>query len=100
VAFVHFEWDEEKRRSNIQKHGFDFRDAWRVFQLPMLVALDDRQDYGENRWIGIGVLNTRVVVIVFTERAEGTIRIISMMKATTHERIRYGELLRDQLGTD
>ena len=66
----------------------------------MLVALDDRQDYGEDRWIGIGMLNTRVVVIVFTERGEDTIRIISMMKATTNERIRYEQLLRDQLGND
>jgi len=44
----------------------------------MLEALDDRQDYGEDRWIGIGMLNTRVVVIVFTERDEDTIRIISI----------------------
>ena len=66
----------------------------------MLVALDEQQDYGEDRWIGIGVLNTRVIVIIFTERAKGAIRIISMMKATTHERIRYEQLLRDQLGND
>ena len=97
---MHFDWDEKKRRENIRKHGFDFRDAWKVFQLPMLVALDDRKNYGEERWIGVGVLNTRVVVVVFTERDENTIRIISMMKATTHERIRYEQLLRDQLGTD
>ncbi len=64
----------------------------------MLVALDDRQNYGESRWIGIGMLNTRVVVMIFTERDEDTIRIISMMKATTNEQIRYAQLLRDQLG--
>lgn len=97
---MRFEWDEQKRKANIRKHGFDFRDAWKVFQLPMLVALDDRQDYGEDRWIGIDMLNTRVVVVVFTERHEDTIRIISMMKATTYERIRYEQLLRDQLGND
>lgn len=66
----------------------------------MLVAPDDRQDYGEDRWIGIGMLNIRVVVVVFAERGEDTIRIISMMKATTNERIRYEQLLRDQLGND
>jgi len=95
---MEFEWDERKRKANIRKHGFDFRDAWRVFELPMLVAPDDRHDYGEDRWVGIGMLNTRVVVLVFTERGEDTIRIISMMKAVTHERIRYEQLLRDQLG--
>ncbi|HEB64967.1 MAG TPA: hypothetical protein ENJ02_05445 [Chloroflexi bacterium] len=36
---MRFEWDEQKRKANIRKHGFDFRDAWKVFQLPMLVAL-------------------------------------------------------------
>lgn len=97
---MRFEWDEQKRRANIRKHGFDFRDAWQVFQLPMLVALDDRHDYDEDRWIGIGMLNTRVVVMVFTERDEDTIRIISMMKATSYERIRYERLLRDQLGAN
>ena len=95
---MRFKWDEQKRKANILKHGFDFRNAWKVFELPMLVALDDRQDYGKDWWIGIGVLNTRVVVMIFTERDEDTIRIISMMKATTNERIRYEQLLRDQLG--
>lgn len=53
---MQFEWDEQKRKTNIRKHGFDFRDAWKVFNSPMLVAPDDRQDYGEDRWIGIGML--------------------------------------------
>ena len=97
---MRYEWDEIKRQENIRKHGFDFRDAWKVFNFPMLVALDDRKDYGEDRWIGIGMLNTRVVVIVYTERGNDIIRIISMMKALTHERIRYEKLLRDQLGND
>jgi uncharacterized DUF497 family protein len=95
---MHFAWDERKRQANIRKHGLDFRDAWRVFQLPMLVALDDREDYGEERWISIGVLNTRVVVVVYTERNGDTIRIISLMKATSNERIKYEQLLKDQLG--
>ena len=98
MTTIHFEWDEQKRKANIRKHGFDFRDAPRIFQMPMLVALDDQHDYGEDRWIGIGVLNTRVVVIIFTEPAENIIRIISMMKATSYERNRYEQLLRDELG--
>jgi len=97
---MQFEWDERKRRENIRKHGFDFRDAWQLFNLPMLVALDDREEYGEDRWIGIGMLKSHVVIVVYTERIENTIRIISMMKALTNERIRYEKLLRDQLGND
>ncbi len=97
---MQFEWDEQKRRTNIRKHGFDFRDAFKVFSLPILVASDDRYDYGEERWIGIGMLEGRIVVVVFTERGDKIIRIISMMKALTHERIRYERYLRDQLGYD
>lgn len=66
----------------------------------MLVAPDDRDDYGEDRWIGIGMLEGRIVVVIFTERSDDTIRIISMMKALTHERIRYEQHLRNQLGYD
>ncbi len=97
---MQFEWDEQKRKTNIRKHGFDFRDAWKVFNSPMLVAPDDRQDYGEDRWIGIGMLEGRIVVIIFTEQNDDTIRIISIMKALTHERIRYEQHLRNQLGYD
>jgi len=64
----------------------------------MLVALDDREDYGEDRWIGIGMLRGRVVVVVFTERSEDTIRIISLRKALSYERKRYEQALRDELG--
>lgn len=64
----------------------------------MLVALDEREDYGEDRWIGIGMLKGRVVVVVFAEPDEDTIRIISVMKAVTEERIRYEQPLRDELG--
>jgi len=97
---MRFEWDEKKRTANIRKHGFDFRDAPKVFQFPMLVALDDRENYGEDRWIGIGMVNTRVVIVFYTERNNDTIRIISMMKATTNERIQFERFLRDRLGND
>jgi len=95
---VRFEWDERKNKTNIRKHALDFADAWEVFTGPMLVALDDREDYGEDRWIGIGMLRAYVVVVVFTERGEDTIRIISLRKALTHERTRYEQVLQDRLG--
>jgi uncharacterized DUF497 family protein len=95
---MRFEWDEEKNQANIQKHGLDFADAWEIFTAPMLTALDDREDYGEDRWIGLGMLRSRPVVVVFTERGEDVIRIISLRKALKHERLRYEQTLRDQLG--
>jgi len=47
-----------KNERNIQKHGFDFEDAWEVFENPLLVKSDARNDYGEQRWIGIGAMKT------------------------------------------
>ena len=49
---MRFEWDERKNAANIAKHGFDFVDAERIFDLPLLVDPDERNDYGEDRWIG------------------------------------------------
>ena len=54
---MNFEWDEQKNELNIDKHGFDFADVYRVFSLPMAVDLDERNDYGEDRWIGTGLLD-------------------------------------------
>ncbi len=90
---MRFEWDEEKSRVNIRKHGFDFADAREVFSGSMLTAMDDREDYGEDRWTGIGMLQGRVVVVVFTERWDDAIRIISLRKALAHERKQYEKFI-------
>ena len=95
-----FEWDENKNESNVEKHGLDFEDAAEVFESPMLIALDTRQDYGEDRWIGLGLVEYRVVVLVYTYRDADKVRIISMRKALQHEKYQYEEFLRNRLGTD
>ena len=94
---MNFEWDELKNEINIDKHGFDFADAYRVFDLPILVDLDERDDYGEDRWIGTGTLDGRVVVVVYTEPNEQTTRIISLRKALLHERRCYEQYLKNRL---
>jgi hypothetical protein len=94
---MQFEWDERKNEINIGKHGFDFADAYRIFDLPLLLALDERDDYGEERWVGIGMLDGRVVVVVYTEPNADTVRIISLRKALLHERKRYGQYLKNRL---
>lgn len=94
---MNFEWDERKNEINFAKHGFDFAESPQIFNLPMLVALDEREDYGEDRWIGIGLLNGRVVVVVYTELDDETTRIISLRKALSHERKRYEQYLRNRL---
>lgn len=66
----------------------------------MLAGLDQREDYGEDRWIGIGLLRGHVVVVVFTELIAETIRVISLRKALKHERIKYEQAITDGLGTN
>jgi uncharacterized protein len=90
-----FGWDETKNRANIRRHGIDFNDVPKMFTAPMFVALDTRKDYGEDRWIGIGIMKSRVVVVVFVEKHEGHIRIISARKAEKHERQTYEEEIAD-----
>jgi len=77
-------WDETKRKANLKKHGLDFADAEKAFIGPMVLFEDSRESYGEQRMIGIGLLDCLVVLIVHVE-ADETIRIISMRKADTDE---------------
>jgi len=96
---VKFEWDENKNEQNIKKHGFDFGDAQVMFDLPMLIGTDRRADYGETRLVGIGFLQERIVVIVFNQPDDDTIRVISLRKALKHERERFEQFLKDELGS-
>jgi uncharacterized DUF497 family protein len=90
-----FEWDAAKNRANIRKHGFDFADAPEVFQGPLLARPDTREDYGEERWIAMGLLKNRVVVLAFAQPAEDVIRIISLRKADRDEREAFEKALQD-----
>jgi len=81
---MRFIWDEAKRQANLNKHGVDFTDAERVFAGPTFTFEDDREDYGEQRWVMLGLLGVQVVVIVHTETAE-EIRVISMREADNNE---------------
>ncbi len=94
-----FEWDKQKNQVNIRKRKLDFADAHKVFENPILVNPDDSEDYGEERWIGIGLMDMRVVVIVFTEPDEDTIRVISFRKATINERKQYEQAYKNEFRT-
>ena len=93
-----FEWDDDKNRENIRKHGLDFADVWQVFDEPMVIEIDNREDYGEERFMGIGFLKNFIVAIVFTEPQEDTIRVISLRKALKYERERFEKEIRNRLG--
>lgn len=81
-----YTWHEPKRQINLNRHGLDFAEAGKVFAGPIFTFENDRGDYGEQRWVTIGLLGVNVVVIVHTE-TEKEIRIISMRKATKNEQI-------------
>ncbi len=89
---MEFEWDENKRKSNLKKHGIDFIDAYRIFEGITLTMQDDRFDYGEQRYITLGLLGEIVVVIAHTE-TEHRIRIFSIRKATRNEQKLFFERL-------
>lgn len=85
---MRFAWDEAKRHANLRKHGLDFADAESVFAGLTSTLEDRRFQYAEQRFITLGMLRETVVVMAHTESA-GTIRIISMRKATASEQIIY-----------
>jgi uncharacterized DUF497 family protein len=91
VVVGDFEWDVDKARTNLAKHGVGFDDAVRAFLDPLAIDLADESH--EDRWILIGLtLPERLLYVVYTERvATGRTRIISARKATRHEKKAYEE---------
>ncbi|MCL5998378.1 MAG: BrnT family toxin [Chloroflexi bacterium] len=87
---MRFEWDEAKRRANLQKHGIDFAGVEEAFEGNMVTVEDTRADYGESRFLTLGLLEGHVVLIVHTEESD-VIRIISVRKATRYEETNYWE---------
>lgn len=86
---MEFEWDENKRRSNLNKHGIDFIDAAKIFNRPVLERVDNRyDDYEETRIIALGEVNSVVLFVVYVWRGE-VCRIISARRATKRERNKY-----------
>lgn len=91
---MEYEWDEAKRLSNLRKHGIDFNDVPFVFNSDTVTVEDNRYGYGEQRFVMFGLLQGRIIVVVYTER-DNSIRIISARKATKYEQRIYFEQLSD-----
>ena len=86
---MRYTYDEVKRVANIRKHGYNFDDAPLVIENPVAVTFEDRRfDYGEQRFITLGMLRDAVVLIVTAETDE-EIRVISMRKAEQNEQEIY-----------
>jgi uncharacterized protein len=86
---MRYSHDPKKRTANLKKHGYDFGDAPQVIESGRTVTFEDKRfDYGEQRFITLGVLRGDVVVIA-TAETDDEIRVISMRKAERNEKEIY-----------
>ena len=92
---VRFEWDENKNRTNIAKHGIGFAAVIPVFEDPLALTLLDRAVGGEARYRTVGVSSDGVLLVAHTlvelSEDDELIRIISARHATSSERKAYEE---------
>lgn len=88
---LRFEWDERKAVANLSKHKVSFEEAQTVFYDPLAFIFDDEwHSTDEPREIIIGHSNSnRLLLVSFTERESGLVRIISARRATRRERRDY-----------
>ena len=82
---LEFEWDETTAKGNLEKHGVSFLTAAAIFSNERLERIDDREDYGELRWIALGRVGIEVYRVVFTWRSENLIRVVTAQKASKDE---------------
>jgi hypothetical protein len=89
---LNFEWDEEKARTNLAKHGINFEEATTVFGDPLSLTIPDpAHSQVEDRYIILGHSHRhRLLVVVHTERGDN-VRIISARRASRRERKDYEE---------
>ncbi|MCC6329929.1 MAG: BrnT family toxin [Acidobacteria bacterium] len=95
---MRFDWDEQKRLDNLNKHGIDFADLAELFENETATAPDERFNYGEERLLSFGLLLGEVIAVVHTEDTNGDdslIRVISARKAEKYEQEYYFKNIRD-----
>lgn len=87
---MEFEWHHAKAEANLRDHGISFELARTVFKDPFAIErIDDREDYGEERFVTIGMAEGNILLYVaYTEREE-RFRLISARRATHHEQEDY-----------
>ena len=86
---MEYEWDENKRETNLEKHGVDFETVRNFYWETATVFEDLRFDYGERRFSAFGLIGNRLYVIAFARR-EKMVRVISLRKANSREVKFYG----------
>ena len=86
---LEFEWDDNKRRINVVKHGIDFDDAKEVFFDPAAYTSLSSRTVSERRYVTVGLMRGALIAVIFTRRGNA-IRIISARAARRSERQTYG----------
>lgn len=87
-----FEWDENKARTNLKKHGISFQEATTVFSDPMALTFDDPDhSFGECRLLTFGKTKAGELVVSHVELEEDRIRLISARRMTKQEQRVYRE---------
>lgn len=89
---MRFEWNEGKAATNEEKHRLSFELAKRFEIVTAMIQEDTRRDYGERRWVAVGLVGPRVLAICFTERGN-KVRVISLRRANRKEIRSYVESL-------
>ncbi|OYU11189.1 MAG: hypothetical protein CFE38_13535 [Comamonadaceae bacterium PBBC1] len=89
---MRLEFDREKQERTLRERGLDFARAKEVFEGIHITGQDARLEYHEDRFITVGYLDGRLLVLVWTPRG-GARRIISMRKANDREKTLYTKAL-------
>ena len=97
---MQFEWDPEKDLANQAKHGLSFQEASELFSSvsDWLEIYDDVHSLEEDRFIAVGPIRLGVIVVIYTERTDDVIRILSARKATAKERDLFEAYWRGKYG--
>lgn len=95
---MRFEWDAKKERRNVEKHGVSFREAKELFTsgADYLELYDGAHSEQEERFVAIGPVRRGLILVVYTEHSEDTVRIISARWTSKRERTLYLEYMKEQ----
>lgn len=93
---MRFDWDPAKAASNVRRHRISFEDAKDLFAPGALVleVYDVEHSDTEDRFQRIGMSGRGVLLVIYTERTDDVIRIISARRADRAERARYSLFLK------
>lgn len=83
-----YEWDENKRQKNIEKHGIDFIDVKEMWDYPVCEIISPQTTHNEERFLAIGKIKGMCITVIYTWRDKKK-RLISARKARKHEKEYY-----------